>query len=216
MNFSYLLYTSKPDRQKLLHFGFEQKDETLILKRDLAQTEFYAKIFIKPNSAEAFIFEKATDERYTLIEVPKANGAFVCSLREKLNLLMAEIAEKCFDTTDAKQKYTNMIFDLFGVKADFPWKNDKETAVFRCANNKWFAIIMKIPLNRLGIDSEKPAYVTNLKIPQDKISELIDNKMIFEAYHMNKKHWISVLLSLNCDFDRLKELTILSFNAVNQ
>ena len=48
------------------------------------------------------------------------------------------------------------IYKTYKVRPDYPWKRDRENGVFRHAdNNKWFAIAMKIPQNRLGTDSEK-------------------------------------------------------------
>lgn len=43
--------------------------------------------------------------------------------------------------------------------------------------------------------------IINVKLNQNKISDLISKKGFYEAYHMNKKNWISIILddTLNDD-----------------
>lgn len=86
------------------------------------------------------------------------------------------------------------IFENFSQEPDFPFENDCETAVFRHKDNgKWFGLLMKVPLNRLGIDSTRCADVLNVKCDPEVGASLIDNSVFFPAYHMNKRHWLSVL-----------------------
>ena len=58
--------------------------------------------------------------------------------------------------------------------------------------------------------------VMNLKNDPRRISDLIDGKNIFKAYHMNKIHWISVILDKNINSDKLKQLIDESFDLVNK
>ena len=44
---------------------------------------------------------------------------------------------------------------------------------------------------------------------------LVDERQIFKAYHMNKNHWISVVLDNNIDIEYVKELIEISYNLVN-
>ena len=112
-----------------------------------------------------------------------------------------------------------------------------DDAVFRCPNGKWFALVMNITYKQMwsglkavaGIPgfSEKISSATpfsavedkvwcvNLKAAPDEIPSLIDAKSIFPAYHMNKKHWITVALTAVTDFDKLCRLTEQSFTLVN-
>ena len=55
-----------------------------------------------------------------------------------------------------------------------------------------------------------------MKAAQDEIPNLIDKKSIFPAWHMNKKHWITVLLTAATDFEKLCELTQKSFELVSK
>ena len=58
-------------------------------------------------------------------------------------------------------KYINQVYD---VSAEFPWLSAPSFAVYRHANNqKWFAVIMEIPKNKLGLEEEGNINVVNLK-----------------------------------------------------
>ena len=141
--------------QKLLEFGFEQDNSInagiYILKRDLDNSDFYVRIEISESEITAQAFEKETDERYTLLDVVSANGAFVGQLREKIRKLMEEIQATCFENTDICQKYVDYIKANFGAEQEYPWED--EASVFRCPNGKWFGLLMRIGLKKLGINS---------------------------------------------------------------
>jgi len=217
MDFTYILHTSSPDNSALLEYGFSKADDIYTLKTPLFQTDFYTIVTISPASITAELFENAFDDKYTLIDVPSAQGAFVGELREKITLLIEEIHQKCFITTDIQQKYLAFIKDKFGVLPEYPW-DDLENMVFRCPNDKWFGLIMRIPYNKLGIsgDENKKVWVVNLKADADKIPDLIDNKSIFPAWHMSKKYWITVLLTTITDFNCLCKLTERSYELVTK
>ena len=55
-----------------------------------------------------------------------------------------------------------------------------------------------------------------MKADQTEIPNLIDKKSIFPAWHMNKKHWITVLLTAVTDFEKLCEFTQKSWELVNK
>ena len=77
---------------------------------------------------------------------------------------------------------------------------------------------MKIRLKSLGFESEESVWAVNLKdadSSNSKIGTIVDNKTIFPAYHMNKKYWITVLLTAATDFQKLCVLTDRSFELVS-
>lgn len=109
-----------------------------------------------------------------------------------------------------RQEFETYILKTYGVEADYPWQ-DKSNAVFRHnAGKKWFALVMDIPVSRLGKRSDEIAAVVNLKCAPLLISSFLKDKGIYPAYHMNKAHWISVLLK-EVDSDELKALLDMSY-----
>ncbi len=96
-----------------------------------------------------------------------------------------------------KEEFFLYCFDEYGVSPDYPWTNekDRDTAVFRHKKNKkWFALVMDIPKTKLGVDSEEISTVVNMKYPEDLLIAFGRPRGVYPAYHMNKVHWVSVLL----------------------
>ncbi|WP_459861666.1 MmcQ/YjbR family DNA-binding protein [Campylobacter concisus] len=81
-------------------------------------------------------------------------------------------------------------------------------------NEKWFALLMEISASKLGLESDEMIEVLNLKCSPDLAMVLVDEEQIFKAYHMNKKHWISVNLNSKISqkivFDLIDESFVLS------
>lgn len=99
-----------------------------------------------------------------------------------------------------------------GIVQDWPWPETPEYAIFRHADNrKWFALFMTLPGTTLGLALPDPVDALNLKSDPDLIDELRHTPGILPAYHMNKRHWLTVLLDGSCPDDRLCSLIALSY-----
>ena len=78
---------------------------------------------------------------------------------------------------------------------DYPFEEDFETAVFRRKDNrKWFGICMYVPKRYFG-EGDGREYCLNVKCPPD-LAEFMraSRAWVFPAWHMNKRHWITVRL----------------------
>lgn len=215
MDFSYILHSSIPQNDDLIKYGFNKTDDGYFLKKIL-NNDFYAVIYISQSKITAEVFENSTDDKYALLDVQSAQGAFVGGLREQVKNLIGVIKHNCFTSKDLKNQYVEWIEEEIGVKGDYPWEDDNNAAVYRCQNNKWFALIMKIKFKNLGFESDEPVWAVNLKADKEIIPQLVDNKSIFPAWHMNKKYWITVILTAVTDFEKLKELTLKSHSLVEK
>ncbi len=109
------------------------------------------------------------------------------------------------------------IKEFYGVASEFPWLSAPTYAVYRHqSNNKWFAVIMEIPKNKIGIEEEGYINVVNLKSDPLLIGSLILDKGIYPAYHMNKNHWITVCLDGTVEEDKIKWLVDVSFQLTDK
>ena len=78
---------------------------------------------------------------------------------------------------------------------DYPFDEEFETAVLRHADNrKWYALVMRVSRRKFGFDSDEVVDVVNLKLPVEMFGSFGTADGVYPAYHMNKLHWISVLL----------------------
>ena len=90
---------------------------------------------------------------------------------------------------------------------DHPFEDDLDTAVVRHGvDGKWFGLFMQVSRNRIGLSGQGKVNVLNLKIePEESYTVREIYSSILPAYHMNKRHWISVILdgSIPNDFCEL-------------
>ncbi len=216
MDYSYILNTSLPQKDKLLAFGFSEAGDNLVLKKEITGGQFYAEIKLSDKSFCADVYETATDEKYVLFNVASAQGAFVGQIRGEVQDVIEEIRAECFISQDIKEKYVDFLHSYFNAPGDTPWVEywDNSSTVYRCPNNKWFALLMQIKFKNLGFASDEPVWAVNLKA--ENVEAITDKKSIFPAYHMNKKYWITVLLTAVTDFDKLCELTKKSYALVQK
>ena len=91
------------------------------------------------------------------------------------------------------ERYIKEKFDVLGEQI-FP-KYPNFSAFRHKKNEKWFALLIEISASKLGLESDEMIEVLNLKCSPDLAMLLVDEEQIFKAYHMNKKHWISVNLN---------------------
>ena len=98
-----------------------------------------------------------------------------------------------------------------------PFKTNPDIKALVTPKGKWYALFLDVEYNKLKKDSlvDSKVKVINLKHISSKISTITDDRNIFPSYHMNKNHWISVVLDNNIDIEYVKELIELSYNLVN-
>ena len=112
-----------------------------------------------------------------------------------------------------KQEFLEYCLDTYGTSPDYPFDDWMESAVLRHADNKkWYAIALRVPRHKFGFDSDEVIDVVNLKLPTEMHGSFSAADGVYPAYHMNKLHWISVLLPDASD-DVVKFLTNASFEA---
>ena len=85
--------------------------------------------------------------------------------------------------------------EKFGTEPEYPWARYPHYAVLRHQQGrKWYALIMDVPPDRLGLAGDGPVEIINLK--SDGVLDLLISGTpgILPAYHMDKRHWVSILL----------------------
>ena len=103
----------------------------------------------------------------------------------------------------------------YKTSPEYLWKKYPEYAVFRHAdNNKWFALQAAVPGNKLGLGGDDLIEVVNVKVDDMFYRDmLIRQEGIIPAYHMNKQHWVTVLLDGSVKQEQVFDLIDTSFLA---
>ena len=100
----------------------------------------------------------------------------------------------------------------YGTEPEYLWIKTPDTCVLR--NNpqgKWYGIIMDLPRSTFDL-GEGYLDVINVKILPEQRDILLMKEGFFPAYHMNKKHWITILLDGTVDIDTVTDLLDTSYD----
>ena len=202
-------------KEQLLQFGFKEEVEKLIYRKEILDSSFLIEISFVDSQLLVEVYDLEFDEVYSLYSVDSAVGETVQNIREHVENLLRSI----LGLADESGKIGSEVIDYcnkYGGNHVNPFKKHPDILAFVNEKNKWYALILEVKYNKLNknTDITTKVKVLNLKYPTDKILDIIDNKNIFPAYHMNKKHWISIVLDKNIKLETIKELIDISYSLV--
>ena len=104
------------------------------------------------------------------------------------------------------------ILNHYSTEADYPWADTPRAAVFRhTGNRKWFALMMEVPREKLGLPGTEKLDIVNFKCAPILIASLRGETGIFPAYHMNKASWITAALDGSVPAETIELLLDVSY-----
>ena len=157
------------------------------------------------------------NERYTLFDIPTTSSSIAQALREEAEELVFQwMHPEQSDIEESRKKWTKWITEHIVPYHGNPFEKTGTMGFTVEEHGKWYALMMEVPLQKLGVASQANALILNVKIhPEDK-ERLIATDGIFEAYHMNKKHWISIALNVCTNDALIKECIYTSYKCVTK
>lgn len=85
--------------------------------------------------------------------------------------------------------------EQYGTEPEYPWMETPLACVLRHRENpKWYGLIMEISADKLGRASQERIDILNLKGDPEDIVHIREMPGFAPAYHMNKTHWLTVIL----------------------
>lgn len=94
-----------------------------------------------------------------------------------------------------REELFDYIEDKYKVKPDQPWDTFENYAALRHKDNeKWFALVMDITPDKIGLKGDKKIDVLNLKVRNEFIGMLRKIEGIYQAYLMDKDNWVTINL----------------------
>lgn len=202
-------------KEQLKGFGFKEEAEKLIYRQEILDMSFLIEIVFVDSQLLVEVYDLEFDEVYSLYSVDSAVGETVQNIREHVENLLRSI----LGLADQSGKISSEVIDYcnkYGGNHVNPFKKHLDILAFVNEKNKWYALLSDVEYNKLNknTDITTKVKILNLKYPTDNILDIIDNKNIFPAYHMNKKHWISIVLDKNIKLETIKELIDISYSLV--
>ena len=205
------------DCKRAIAYGFSRTEAGLELKKELPGVGLYAVFVIAGKSFEVNVFDADTDEEYLPFNVLDNITGFVTGIREQVEDLVQEIKEKCLLNSNMKLRLMEYCERKFGTEPEAPWEDSPDAYTFKTAKrNKWYALFMTIPYKSLGLVAKGTLDVVNIKLPPAKVLDLIDRVHFYPAYHMNKKHWITIVLDKEVDEPLVQQLLEESYGLVEK
>ena len=185
--------------EKLIEFGFIKNDNMYSYETTLKSSGFKMNVHItETGKTSAEVLDTDLNEPYTLHLASGAVGEFVGNIKAEYEAVLTEIAESCFEPdvfkTNLAKEIISYIRNTYGDELEYLWEKFPDNAVVRRSDNKkWYAAILTVSRSKLGFESDEKVEVIDLRMKPEEV-EKIDKVKILPGYHMNKKHWITVVL----------------------
>ena len=197
------------NRKKAKEYGFVEKQGVWTYSCQILQGDFVMTVSITADNVSFQVFDQETGDLYPQVHMESMRGTFVGSVREACLEVLYDIRKACFEVQEFLYPQTKRIMALvqakYGNQLEYLWEKSPDTAVLRHEDNqKWYAILMRIPLDRLDKGREGLVEVVNLK--HDQVADLLSQNGIYPAFHMNKRYWISLPLDDTLTDEKVLEL----------
>ena len=203
------------NKEKAHAYGFIENGEVWTYSRQILQGDFIMTVSITTDNVSFQVFDKETGDLYPQVHMESMRGSFVGSVREACLEILYQIRKACFDVQDFICPQTKRIMaqvqEKYGNQLEYLWEKSPDTAVLRHEDNqKWYAVLMRIPWDKLDKGREGLVEAVNLK--HDQVADLLSKKGIYPAFHMNKRYWISLTLDDSLSDDDVLDLLEISWN----
>ncbi len=99
-----------------------------------------------------------------------------------------------------------------GAEPEHLWaKYPNYVVLRRPGSRKWYALFMDVERRKLGLPGEGTVDVLDIRCDPLLAGSLRDSKGFLPAYHMNKDHWLTVLLDGTVSEEEIVSLLDMSY-----
>ncbi len=114
-----------------------------------------------------------------------------------------------------RQRVLQYAADQYGTLAEYLWADVPNYAVLRRTDTrKWYGVIMDVPRCRLGLQGDGIVDILDIKCDPFAREVLLEQVGFVPCYHLNKLHWIGVLLDGSADMALVSQLIDDSYTIV--
>ena len=211
---------TKININNLEKYGFIKENNNYIFEKKFLNNEFKAIICVNDKGfVNGKVIDLQIDEEYLNIRT-EMTGEFVNNVRESYKAILIDIRNNCFDTNyfifNQSNRINKYIKEKYNTDPEFLWDKFPGYAIYRNKNNKkWYAAIMNLDLSKLDNGSGE-VEIINIKLDGKKIKELLKQNGFYEAYHMSKGDWVSIILNDTVKDDKIIPLIDESYNLINK
>ena len=195
--------------KKAKEYGFIENQGVWTYSSTILQGDFLMMVTVEDGDLSFQVYDPETGDLYPQVHMESMRGTFVGSVREACLEVLYSIRKACFEVEEFLCPQTKRIMafvqEKYGNQLENLWEKSPDTAVLRHEDNqKWYAILMRIPWDRLDKGREGLVEAVNLK--HDQVADLLSQNGIYPAFHMNKRYWISLPLDDTLTDEKVLEL----------
>ena len=195
--------------KKAKEYGFVENQGVWTYSSTILQGDFLMMVTVEDGDLNFQVYDQETGDLYPQVHMESMRGTFVGSVREACLEELFDIRKACFEVQEFLYPQTKRIMALvqekYSNQLEYLWEKSPDTAVLRHEDNqKWYAILMRIPWDRLDKGREGLVEAVNLK--HDQVADLLSQNGIYPAFHMNKHYWISLPLDDTLTDEKVLEL----------
>ncbi len=188
----------KAVEDKLSAYGFVAEGGKLVYRTEIVGGMMKLEVSFSGGRVFAEVTDPDTGDEYALHAVEGAQGEFVGKVRADFEQVLSGIASACFEDEFFRYPQTGAVISYanqkYGDDPEYLWEDTPDCCVLRRKdNNKWYAVIMTVGGNKFGRGTQKDE-VIDVRVAPEKLDEIEDGVRYFRGYHMNKKHWMTVVL----------------------
>lgn len=110
-----------------------------------------------------------------------------------------------------KQELIEYAASYYSVEPDYPWPGFDYYVLRHRDSRKWFAVEMTVPYRKLGMDRDGHVDIVDVKCGPLLMGSYRELPGVLPGYHMNKVHWVTLLLDGGTEDSLIKELLDISY-----
>ena len=196
----------KIDEKELIQYGFIRRGGAFLLKKHLPSFPFNASYILKGETLESRLIDDDSEEEYELVDAKSDLPGYSRGVNEEYQALTEEILSSCTKKIKTQaERILEYVSNHYGDEIEHLFEKSPEVIVIRKKENrKWYCLFMRIEAKKLSLNKKQIFDVLDLRGREQRILS-IDHELTFPGFHMNKKHWYTIILD-----ERMKDEEIIS------
>ena len=114
-----------------------------------------------------------------------------------------------------REEIFQYVKEQYGTEPEYLWKKDPDSAVLRHKNGKWYAVIMTVEKSKLGLEGNDLVDIMDVKCNPEMTSMIIQTYGFLPGYHMDKQHWITILLDGSVSEAKILDFLDMSYDLID-
>lgn len=116
------------------------------------------------------------------------------------------------DTPFGRTDFFRLAEEQYSTRPEYLWRASPHSAILRRPDNgKWYAVVMQVSRQKLGLSGGGTADIVDLKCDPALAGSLRLEPGILPGYHMHKGNWITLLLDGSVETEKIRFLLDQSF-----